>query len=90
MEKLMHELPKKRPGQPPVTVDVALLQKQRIDQMSVVRMLKQDIKKLEGKPLLGPVSQEKLDGLVTQLGQAEQKLKGLELSIRRLQKRQSK
>lgn len=90
MEKLMQSAPKRKPGQPPVTFDLAALQKQRTNQMSVVRMVKQDIKKLDDKALLGPVSQQKLDDLRKQLGYEEQKLKGLELSIRRLQKVQSK
>ncbi|MNQ52448.1 hypothetical protein D3C85_664650 [compost metagenome] len=90
MEKLMHEMPKQRPGQPPVKADMAALQKQRTNQMQVLRMLKLDIKKLEDKALLGPVSQEKLDDMRKQLGYEEDKLKGLDLSIRRLQKIQSK
>lgn len=90
MEKLMHEMPKQRPGQPPVKADMAALQKQRTNQMQVLRMLKLDIKKLADKPLLGPVSLEKLEDLRKQLGYEENKLKGLDLSIRRLQKIQSK
>lgn len=90
MEQLMQSAPKRKPGQPPVTFDLGQLQKQRTDQMTVLRMLKQDIKKLADKPMLGPVSQQKLDDLTKQLGHEEQKLKGLELSIRRLQKVQSK
>lgn len=90
MEKLMHEMPKRRSGQPPVTVDVAALQKQRTGQAQVVKMLKQEIAKMSEKNLLGTASLQKLEDLRKQLDYEERKYKGLELSIRRLQKRQSK
>lgn len=90
MEKLMHEMPKPRAGQPPVTLDLQKLQDQRTRLGQTIRMLKADIAKLEANDLRGPVTQKKLDDKTQQLTEEEQKYKGLELSIRRLKNRQSK
>ena len=88
MERLKAELPRKSTRvQVEVTADVAAYQRQLTAQRAIVKALSTEVAKQEAKGTSTDYLKQTLEEKQRQLAEAEQKLAGLERSIRRAKSR---
>lgn len=88
MEQLQADMPRTgRRLQVEVTPDVAAYQKQLTAQRAIVKALSNEVAKQEAKGTATDYLAQKLDEKQRQLAEAEQKLVGLERSVRRAKSR---